>query len=264
MKKKTIIPPRVLTIAGSDSGGGAGIQADLKTFQTLGVFGTSAITAITAQNTRGVTGVFALSPDQVSAQITAVFPDLSPAAVKTGMLADAAIVLAVAEQIRRWKVKRLVVDPVMVSTSGDRLLEPEAVEAVRKKLLPLALVVTPNLDEAAVLAGGRVSSWPEMVAAAERISALGPPYVVVKGGHRRADADDLLFDGKTCARLPAPRRTGVRLHGAGCAFSAAVAAALARGDDPPTAVRRAKRFISRAIAGAFRPGAGAHTLRWGK
>ena len=260
MKMK--IPLRVLTIAGSDSGGGAGIQADLKTFQAFGVHGASAITAVTAQDTRRVWASYPLPPAAVAAQIQAVMDDLRPAAVKTGMLANAAIVKVVAGQMRKRRVKRLVVDPVMVATSGDRLLEDAAVAAVREVLLPLALVVTPNLAEASILAGIAVEDWRSMSRAAEKIAALGPRYVVIKGGHRRRDADDLLFDGDSVVRLSSPRRPGVRLHGAGCAFSAAIAAALALGDDPPAATRRAKDFIRELIKNAFPPGRGAYTLNW--
>ncbi len=250
---------RALTIAGSDSGGGAGIQADLKTFAVLGVFGTSAITALTAQNTCAVTGVVEVDPAFVAAQIDAVVTDIGVDAAKTGMLANAAIIEAVADRVRRHGIARLVVDPVMVAKSGAPLLRPDAVEALRTRLLPLALVVTPNLPEASALAGGMpVRTAEEMEEAARAIAALGPRYVVVKGGHLEdaAEAADLLYDGARVHWLTAPRVRTPHTHGTGCVFSAAIAAGLARGSDPPAAVAAAKRFVTAAIAGALPLGRG--------
>jgi hydroxymethylpyrimidine/phosphomethylpyrimidine kinase len=251
--------PRALTIAGSDSGGGAGIQADLKTFAVLGVFGTSAVTALTAQNTCAVTGVVEVDPAFVAAQIDAVVTDIGVDAVKTGMLATAGIIEAVADRIRHHRIAQVVVDPVMVAKSGAPLLRPDAVDALRTRLLPLALVVTPNLPEASVLAGGMaITTVAEMEEAARAIAALGPRYVVVKGGHRddSSEAVDVLYgDGRT-HRLVAVRVHTPHTHGTGCIFSAAIAAYLARGAQPPAAVEAAKRFVTAAVAGALALGRG--------
>ncbi|MDQ7820577.1 MAG: bifunctional hydroxymethylpyrimidine kinase/phosphomethylpyrimidine kinase [Armatimonadota bacterium] len=250
---------RALTIAGSDSGGGAGIQADLKTFAVLGVFGTSAITALTAQNTCAVTGVVEVDPAFVAAQIDAVATDIGVDAAKTGMLANAAIIEAVADRVRRHGIARLVVDPVMVAKSGAPLLRPDAVDALRTRLLPLALVVTPNLPEASALAGGMpIRTEADMLEAARAIGALGPRYVVVKGGHLEEsdEAVDLLWDGLRTHRLAAARARTPHTHGTGCIFSAAIAAWLARGADPPAAVAAAKRFVTAAIQGALPLGRG--------
>ena len=251
--------PRALTIAGSDSGGGAGIQADLKTFFALGVYGTSAITALTAQNTLGVQGVYPVSPEFVASQLDSVLQDIGADAAKTGMLANAEIIAAVADRIRAHGLARLVVDPVMVAKSGDPLLAPEAAEALRRQLLPLALVVTPNLPEAAGLCGFAVRSRDDMRRAARELHAMGCRYVVVKGGHLSEDAResvDLLFDGDSFEELAAPRVATPHTHGTGCTFSAAIAAYLARGHEPREAVRRAKAFISRAIQRARPLGGG--------
>jgi hydroxymethylpyrimidine/phosphomethylpyrimidine kinase len=250
--------PRAMTIAGSDSGGGAGIQADLKTFTTLGVFGTSAITALTAQNTTGVTGVVEIAPEFVVAQIDAIMSDIGTDAAKTGMLANAPIIAAVTAAVRRWGIARLVVDPVMIAKSGAPLLRPEATEALRRLLLPSALVVTPNLHEAGALLGRPVRTLPEAREAARAIHAMGPRYVVVKGGHL-ADSDrsvDVLFDGAGFEEFEAPRAQTRHTHGTGCVFSAAIAAWLARGQDVPGAVARAKTLITAAIAGGLPLGRG--------
>jgi len=251
-----------LTIAGSDSGGGAGIQADLKTFEALGVFGTSAITALTAQNTESVEQVYGVSPEFVAAQIAAVVEDIPPRAVKTGMLASAGIVETVAACCRRLAPVPLVIDPVMVATSGDRLLEPEAEATLIRELLPLARVVTPNLAEASVLAGFPVRDDDSMLAAARTIRALGPEYVLVKGGHGGGAADDLLWDGREGLWLRSPRLAEEALHGTGCTFSAALAAGLALGLEPVAAARLAKKFISAAISARIRPGRGAAVVGW--
>jgi len=249
--------PTALTIAGSDSGGGAGIQADLKTFQAMGVFGTSAITAVTAQNTDRVAGVFVLTPEMVAEQIEAVMEDISPAAVKTGMLADAVIIDAVAGKMEQYNIKQLVVDPVMVATSGTTLIDPNAVGILTDRLLPLALVVTPNLAEAGALAGFPVNSREEMEAAARIIREMGPRYVVVKGGHRERDADDLVYDGEEMNYLRSPRLTDRKVHGTGCTFSAAITAGLARGLSPNEAIAAAKAFIIKALTHPLNPGQGA-------
>jgi hydroxymethylpyrimidine/phosphomethylpyrimidine kinase len=242
--------PIALTIAGSDSGGGAGIQADLKTFHQFGVFGTSVITAVTAQNTRGVSAIHAIPLADVVAQIDALADDLPPAAFKTGMLATARLVTAVADAVRRHGLPRYVMDPVMVATSGDRLLEPAAERSLRDDLLPLATVVTPNLEEAAILSGMTVESLDDMAAAARRIVELGAAAALVKGGHLRGEAVDLLWDGVEQRLWRRPRIETRHTHGTGCTLSAGIAAGLARGDDLVRSVDRATRFVGRAIAAA--------------
>ncbi len=240
---------QALTIAGSDSGGGAGIQADLKTFHAHGVFGASVLTAVTAQNTREVREVFELPADLIRTQMKAVFDDLDIAAAKTGMLSSAAIITAVADELRAARPPALVVDPVMISKSGFRLLADDAVAALRETLLPLALVVTPNLHEATLLAGMTIESVDDMKRAAERIAALGPRAVVVKGGHASfALATDVLLADGSAEELRAEGPVRERsVHGTGCTFSAAIAARLALGDPLRPAVQRAKRYITHAI-----------------
>ena len=244
----------VLTIAGSDSGGGAGIQADLKTFEALGVFGTCAITAVTAQNTVGVSAIHELPVAVVAAQIDAVATDVRPDAVKVGMLAGAAIVEAVADALVRHRLSHVVVDPVMVAKSGDRLLLPEAVEALIRRLLPLATVLTPNLPEAEVLLGRPVVTVADQEAAARDIAALGPRAVVVKGGHSAGDPVDVLFAEGALRHYSAPRIATRSTHGTGCTFSSAIAANLALGMPVAEAVGAAKRYLTGAIANA--PGLG--------
>jgi hydroxymethylpyrimidine/phosphomethylpyrimidine kinase len=239
--------PVALTIAGSDSGGGAGIQADLKTFAALGVHGTSAITAITAQNTVEVTDIVELEPGIVRAQIGAIVSDLGVDAAKTGMLSSAAIIEAVAAAIREHRITNLVVDPVMVAKGGARLLRNDAVAALRSVLLPLAAVITPNLPEAEVLLGRPISSIEERRSAAEDLLSLGARAVVVKGGHAEGDAVDVFTDGSELVELSAKRIDTRTTHGSGCAFSAAITAGLARGLDTRAAVQEAKRFITSAI-----------------
>ncbi len=238
-----------LTIAGSDSGGGAGIQADLKTFQAVGVYGTSAITALTAQNTLGVHAVHELSPEFVAAQIDAVVEDLGVDAAKTGMLASAPIIAAVADRVRRWGIgPALVVDPVMVAKGGDRLLREDAVRALVEGLLPLAAVVTPNVPEAEAIVGHPIEDDDEAIrAAAAEILALGPRSVVLKGGHRAGAAVDVFYDGRRWEALEAARVPTSSTHGTGCTFSAAVAARLALGDELLEAVRYAKSFLTAAL-----------------
>jgi hydroxymethylpyrimidine/phosphomethylpyrimidine kinase len=247
---------KALTIAGSDSGGGAGIQADLKTFAALGVYGSSAITAITAQNTRGVFGVQEVEPALVAAQIDAVIDDIGAAATKTGMLSSAAIAEAVADRIRHYRLPNLVVDPVMVAKSGDPLLRSDAVAALKQLLLPLALIVTPNLPEAETLVGRRLESDEDLRNAAREIVDLGARAVVVKGGHRTGAADDLLYDGHTFQTLHAERIDTPHTHGTGCTFSAAIAANLAKGMPLPLAVETAKTYLTGAIAAAYPIGSG--------
>lgn len=247
---------KVLTIAGSDSGAGAGIQADLKTFAALGVYGTSAITAVTAQNTLGVTRVCALNPELVGAQIDAVMDDIGAHALKTGMLANRAIIEVVAKKIRQHRLKNIVIDPVMVATSGDLLIAKNAVRALRSGLIPLATVVTPNLPEAEQLTGMKLRTWEEIETAAQRIVAMGAKSVVIKGGHRRGPATDLFFDGKRTHAFDAQRIRTQNTHGTGCTLSAAVAAYLAKGKSTEGAVRAAKKYITAAIHAGFRIGAG--------
>jgi len=235
---------KALTIAGSDSGGGAGIQADLKTFAALGVYGMSAITAITAQNTCGVSAVQGIDPDVVAAQIRAVVTDIGVGAAKTGMLFSAEIIRAVATTVWELDLQLLVVDPVMVATSGARLLQREAEESVRQDILPLAMVVTPNLAETEVLVGRKVASLEEMQAAAEQIVAGGARAVVVKGGHAITQATDVFYDGNHMELLQSEVVATSNTHGTGCTFSAAICAYLARGAELLEAVRRAKTYIT--------------------
>lgn len=247
---------KALTIAGSDSGAGAGIQADLKTFAAHGVYGTSAVTAITAQNTIGVSAICALSPKLVAAQIDAVIEDIGADAVKTGMLANAAIIEIVARKIRQHCLKNLVVDPVMVATSGDLLIKKNAVAALCARLLPMATVVTPNLPEAEELTGMKLRATGDIEEAARRIVSLGARSVVIKGGHRKGPAVDLFYDGKKFRALYAPRIRTINTHGTGCTFSAAIAANLAQGKELENAVTLAKRFITQSIRRAFPVGGG--------
>lgn len=247
---------KALTIAGSDSGAGAGIQADLKTFAAHGVYGSSALTAITAQNTVGVSAVLALTPKLVAAQIDAVMSDIGAHAVKTGMLANAAIIAMAAQKIRQHRLKNLVVDPVMVATSGDLLIETSAVAALRGKLIPLASVVTPNIPEAEVLAGMKLGNREAIKEAAQRIVKLGAQAVLIKGGHLKGPAEDLFYDGKSFTILTAPRLRTKNTHGTGCTLSAAIAANLAKGQNLETAVANAKRYITGALRHSYPIGAG--------
>ena len=248
--------PVALTIAGSDSGGGAGIQADLKTFAFLGVHGTSAITAITAQNTVTVTDIFELPVALIRAQIAAVVEDIGVQAAKTGMLASIEIIEAVASAISAYGIRNLVVDPVMVAKGGARLLRDDAVDALRTHLLPLAAIITPNLPEAQVLLGRKISTLAERRDAARELVALGARAAVVKGGHAEDDVTDVYWDGSQLIELPAARIVTRHTHGSGCVFSAAIAAGLANGRDPLAAVREAKEFIGRAIESSLELGRG--------
>jgi len=245
-----------LTIAGSDSSGGAGIQADLKSFAAQGVFGTSVLTALTAQNTLGVQSVHMVPPEFIGAQIDAVCADMDVHGVKTGMLASPEIVHLVAQKVQQWDLGNLVVDPVMVAKSGSVLLAAEAIHALREELLPLALIVTPNIPEAGVLCGRHLDaeSEEELKTAAREIFQMGPRYVLLKGGHRAGDATDILFDGKEYTVLSAPRIDTPHTHGTGCTLSAAIAALLAMGKSVPDATQIAKQYITAAIAQA--PGLG--------
>lgn len=258
--------PVALTIAGSDSSGGAGIQADLKTFTVHGVYGASVLTAVTAQNTLGVAGVVALSPEFVGLQIDTVLADLDVAAAKTGMLANAEIVLRVADRIRHHALRRLVVDPVMIAQSGASLLSADAVAAVREVLLPLAALVTPNLPEASVLVGKAVESLEDMRRAAEAICRLGAGACLVKGGHLGAGAAvDILFSEGEATEFARPRVATRHTHGTGCQLSAAITANLAAGHSLRDAVEGGKQFIHAAIEGGLAIGHGdgpANPMAW--
>jgi hydroxymethylpyrimidine/phosphomethylpyrimidine kinase len=246
--------PIALTIAGSDSSGGAGIQADLKTFAALGVYGASVITALTAQNTTGVSGIHQVPAEFVTAQIDAVFSDLAVGAVKIGMVADLAVIDAIAAGLQRWSPQHVVLDPVMVATSGDRLLAAEAVEALRTKLVPLASVITPNLPEAAALLDEPVAESEAAVNdQGQRLLALGCRAVLIKGGHGQgAESTDYWFDANGAITLAAPRVATKNTHGTGCSLSSAIAAGLAKGEGMEAAIRHAKAWISAAIAAADR------------
>ena len=250
--------PIALTIAGSDSSGGAGIQADLKTFAALGVYGASVITALTAQNTNGVTAIQQVPRDFVTAQIDAVFGDLDVKAVKIGMVAQLTTIDAIAAGLTRWSPKHIVLDPVMVATSGDRLLAADAVEGLRTKLIPRAALLTPNLPEAAALLDEPVAvSEAAIESQGQRLLAMGCAAVLIKGGHGQgAESTDYLVSGNGSIALPAPRIATRNTHGTGCSLSSAIAAGLAKGEDLETAVRHAKTWISAAIAAADRLGVG--------
>lgn len=246
-----------MTIAGSDSGGGAGIQADLKTFQMLGVFGVSALTAVTAQNTLGVQGIYNLPPDFVRQQIDSIVTDIGVDAVKTGMLSQPEIIETVVMAVKHYRIEKLIVDPVMIAKGGARLLAPNAESALREQLLPIAYVVTPNIPEAEVLTGRRILSIEEMREAAKRICDLGAQRVVVKGGHMPGpESIDVIYDGIEFEELHSVRVETKNTHGTGCTFSSALTAWLARGQDFFAAVHSAKQFISAAIAGAIPLGEG--------
>jgi hydroxymethylpyrimidine/phosphomethylpyrimidine kinase len=242
--------PIAVSIAGSDSSGGAGIQADLKTFSALGVYGASVITALTAQNTQGVSGIHDVPPDFITAQIDAVFSDLNVGAVKIGMLSQPAAIEAVTAGLQRYQAKNIVLDPVMIAASGDRLLAPQAVEVLRRVLIPRAALITPNLPEAAALLDGpEATTEPEMRAQAEKLLALGARAVLIKGGHgHSAESVDFLVEPTAVVRLAADRIATENTHGTGCTLSSAVAAGLARGLSLDRAVREAKAYVTAAIA----------------
>jgi len=246
--------PIALTIAGSDSSGGAGIQADLKTFAALGVYGACVITALTAQNTRGVSGIHPVPDAFVTAQLEAVFGDLDVKAVKIGMVMGLATIEAIAAALARWPSAPVVLDPVMVATSGDRLLAADAVAGLRTKLIPRATLITPNLPEAAALRDEPVASGEAAIASqGRRLLAMGCPAVLIKGGHGQgSESIDYLFTGSGVLALPAPRIVTDNTHGTGCSLSSAIAAGLARGEALETAVRDAKAWVNAAIAAADR------------
>ncbi len=252
-------PPVALTIAGSDSGAGAGIQADLKAFAANGVFGTSAVTALTAQNTVGVQGVHVAPPEFVDAQIASVLSDFDVKATKTGMLATANIISVVAARAKAGHLPNLVVDPVMVAAGGDRLLDEDAEHIYVAKLFPHARVITPNLWEASMLVGREIASVEEMKQAAEELAGTGTRHVIVKGGHLVGDeAVDIFYNGTRFVELRALRVDTPNVHGTGCTFASAIAANLAKGTDPLTAARNAKAYLTAALRGgeAWRLGAG--------
>jgi hydroxymethylpyrimidine/phosphomethylpyrimidine kinase len=246
--------PIALTIAGSDSGGGAGIQADLKTFSALGVYGASVITALTAQNTKGVSAIHDVPADFIAAQIDAVFSDLAVAAVKIGMVSQRAAIETIAAGLERWRQSKVVLDPVMIAASGDRLLAPDAVDVLKRVLIPRALVITPNLPEAAALLDAPIAeSEAEMCVQGERLLALGPKAVLVKGGHAEgAESVDLLIEPSAITRLAADRIATRNTHGTGCTLSSAIAAGLAKGLSLAEAVRAAKTYLTDALAAAER------------
>jgi hydroxymethylpyrimidine/phosphomethylpyrimidine kinase len=246
--------PIAVTIAGSDSGGGAGIQADLKTFSALGAYGASVITALTAQNTKGVTAIHDVPAAFVAAQIDAVFSDLDVKAVKIGMVSQRGVIATIAEGLERWRQTNVVLDPVMIATSGDKLLAPDAVEVLKGVLFPRALIVTPNLPEAAALLDGPIAeNETEMQAQGERLLALGPRAVLMKGGHGYGpESVDLLITPTAFARLAADRIATRNTHGTGCTLTSAIAAGLAKGLDLAEAVRAAKAYVTAALAASER------------
>jgi hydroxymethylpyrimidine/phosphomethylpyrimidine kinase len=250
--------PTALTIAGSDSSGGAGIQADLKTFAALGVYGASVITALTAQNTHGVSGIHVVPAGFVTAQIDAVFGDIKVKAVKIGMAAQLATIDAIAAGLVRWSPKHVVLDPVLVATSGDRLLPADAIESLRTQLIPRASLITPNLPEAAALLDEPIASGEAAIARqGQRLLAMGCPAVLIKGGHAQgSESIDYLVTGDGMLALPAPRIATENTHGTGCSLSSAIAAGLAKGERLESALRNAKAWISAAIAAADRLGVG--------
>ena len=252
----TNAPPRVLTVAGSDSGGGAGIQADIKTFAAFGVYGTSVLTAVTAQSTRGVFAIAEVPEEVIIAQLDVVLEDIGTDAAKTGMLSNPIIVENVADRLEAWGVTKLVVDPVMVAKGGQRLLQPDAVLSLQRYLLPLALVVTPNIPEAEVLAGRSITTDHETREAAKRIADQGPRFVVIKGGHREGPPVDHVFDGRDFVELPGVRIDTRNTHGTGCTFSAAIAARLAQGAGTIDAIADAKAFVSAALRTSYAIGDG--------
>ncbi len=250
--------PIALTIAGSDSSGGAGIQADLKTFTSYKVFGASVITSITAQNTVSITSIEDISIDSVEEQIDSVLGDIGADSVKTGMLCSSEVVLLVSRRIKKYKIRNLVVDPVMRSKVGVDLLKPKAVNVLKNDLLPLAMVITPNIDEAEILSGIKIENVEDMKRAALQLKELGPRWVVVKGGHLKSNDNsiDIVFDGERYIELKAERIFTENTHGTGCTFSAAICAGLAMGNETMDSIRSAKNYINGAIANSFNIGKG--------
>lgn len=261
MKKITL--PAALTIAGSDSSGGAGVQADLKTMLALGVYGMSAITALTAQNTTGVAAIFKSSPDFLAAQLDSVFADIPPAALKTGMVFSADLIEVTAAKLQEHRAKNIVTDPVMVATSGARLLTEDAAAALQETLLPLATLITPNLPEAEALTGLEIHSKADMEKAARLLQEKSGASVLCKGGHRFEDADDLLLFGEGAIWLRERHIENPNTHGTGCTLSAAIAACLAKGENLPTAVRKAKEYVTGALAAGLDLGHGSGPLHHG-
>ncbi len=245
-----------MTIAGSDSGAGAGIQADLKTFAALGVYGTTVITAVTAQNTRAVLAIAEVPEEVIALQLDGVMEDIGADAIKTGMLSSASIIDTIADRLEAWGIPNLVVDPVMVAKSGDALLQANAVRALATRLLPLAMIVTPNIPEAEVLARREIHSDGDAEEAARAISALGPRYVVLKGGHRGGEPIDVVFDGIDFVEFATERVDTENTHGTGCTFSAAITAYLARGYQPLDAIGAAKEYLTAALKASYRIGDG--------
>lgn len=252
------ITPRALTIAGSDSGGGAGIQADLKTFTALKVYGMSVITSVTAQNTNSVLGIEDLSPEFVELQIEAIINDLGADAVKIGMLSNKQIVESVAAKVIQYNLTNVVLDPVMVTSSGSSLLNSDARDTLIQRLFPLTTVLTPNIPEAEVISGLEISTIEDMKVAAEKINSLGSKYVLLKGGHlnNSADAIDILYDGETFLEFRAKRADTKNTHGTGCTYSAAICAGLAKGFSVPESIKEAKDYVTLAIENSFDIGAG--------
>ena len=245
-----------LTIAGSDSGGGAGIQADIKTMTAHGVFAMSAVTALTAQNTTGVTGIMEVTPEFLAEQLDAIFTDIFPDAVKTGMVSSAALIEVIAAKLKEYGARNIVVDPVMVATSGAKLISEDAIGTLKTALFPLATVITPNIPELEVLSGMSVSSGEDMENAARIVHDLFGCSVLAKGGHRVNDANDLLFDGQNAVWIPGRRINNPNTHGTGCTLSSAIASNLAKGCDLKTAVTLAKAYLSGALAAMLDLGKG--------
>lgn len=245
-----------LTIAGSDSCGGAGIQADIKTMTANGVYAMSAVTALTAQNTTGVTGIMEVTPDFLREQIKAVAEDIFPDAVKTGMVSSASLIRVIAESVKKYSLKNIVVDPVMVATSGAKLLKDDAIQSLKEDLLPLATVITPNIPEAEVLAGSRISSPEEMELAAKKIYSAYGCAVLLKGGHSMNDANDFLYDGTEGTWFQGKRIDNPNTHGTGCTLSSAIASGLAKGKSLKDSVHDAKEYISGALAAMLDLGKG--------
>jgi hydroxymethylpyrimidine/phosphomethylpyrimidine kinase len=257
------LTPRAATIAGSDSCGGAGIQADLKTFSAFGVFGMSVITAVTAQNTMGVAGIFGLDSEFVRLQWRSVFSDMGADGVKTGMLFDADIIHAVAEELKQSGVPWVVVDPVMLAKDGSPLLQDRAVLALKQELIPIASLVTPNISEAEVLSGMKITNVSDMESAARKINGIGCHAVLVKGGHLEGDPSDVLFDGNQTVRFPGNRIASRPVHGTGCTFSAAILANLILGKSLEDSIRISKAYVEEAIRNGFTFGTGAALLNHG-
>ena len=245
-----------LTIAGSDSSGGAGIQADIKTMTANGVFAMSAITALTAQNTTGVTDIMEVTPAFLAAQMDNIFTDIRPDAVKIGMVSGCALIEKIAEKLREYQAEHIVVDPVMVATSGSKLISDDAIETLKRELLPMAEVLTPNIPEAEVLSGMEIRSEEEMIAAAEKIGSTFHCAVLLKGGHQLNDANDLLYRDGSCKWFYGKRIDNPNTHGTGCTLSSAIASNLAKGFDLDTSVERAKAYISGALAAMLDLGKG--------